>query len=74
MPDIDDIEEDQIDIDDLINQEEPPAKESEDEEEVKEGAAGPKKNREWDQQQLYDLLQEVGDAELEVGEDEEDFV
>lgn len=66
LPGIDDIEEDNVDIDELINQEE---------EESDEERKGDDKGRKptWDEQQLYQLLSEVGDQGLEEGEEEEDM-
>jgi protein pelota len=52
MPGIDDIEEDDVDIDELINQEEEVKREESEEEEVK-GGSVQRKNREWDEEQLY---------------------
>ena len=66
LPGIDDIEEDNVDIDELINQED---QESDEERKGDDKARKPT----WDEQQLYQLLSEVGDQGLEEGDEEEDM-
>ena len=74
LPGIDDIEEDDIDIDDLINQENE-AEERKSEEDPKQIEKNKQKlpgQSGWDQEQLYKLLEDVGD---EIGgeyDDEQD--
>ena len=72
LPGIDDIEEDDIDIDDLINQE-GASEERKSEEDPKEAAKAKQTlpgMTGWDQEQLYKLLEDVGD-EIGGEEDEE---
>lgn len=75
LPGVDDIEEDDIDIDDLINQEE----EAEERKSEDDGRQEKAKQRlpgqtGWDQEQLYKLLEDVGEEmgaeyDEEVGDD-----
>ena len=73
LPGVDDIEEEDIEIDDLINQEEERKSEDDDRQEKQKtvsigGVTG------WDQEQLYKLLEDVGDEiggeyDEEIGDD-----
>ena len=70
LPGVDDIEEDDIDIDDLINQEEE-RKSEEDPSHAKSQQKLPGQSG-WDQEQLYKLLEDVGDEISGEYDDEQD--
>ena len=71
LPGIDDIEEEDIDIDELIN-EEAQSQEDMDDSRSQSTSGGAGRKKEWDEEQLYQLLSEVGDMELQEGEEEEE--